>query len=119
MIQLPADALPVLDAAQIKDLRDLDDGAGDVLASIVEVFVTQAVAQIAELKALVAAPDLVKVKDLAHGLKGASGNLGAGRLAMVCSGLEAAAKAEDGADLAAYVAAIDTEFSAARTALAG
>ena len=118
MIQLPADSLPVLDAAQIKDLRDLDDGAGDVLASIVDVFVTQATAQIAELKSLVVAPDLPKAKELAHGLKGASGNLGAGRLALLCAGLEAAAKAGDGADLAAYTAAIETEFNAARAAFA-
>ena len=109
--------LPVLDMDQIEDLRGLDDGQGQVLASIAGAYLQQAPQQIAELKAHVSAGNFPGIGATAHSFKGSSGNLGASRVAVVCKSLEVAGKGQDGSQLAPLLATLEREFAQARTAL--
>ena len=109
--------LPVLDMSQIEDLRGLDDGQGQLLASIADVYLQQAPKQIAELKAHISAGNFPGIAATAHSFKGSSGNLGASRVAAVCKHLEMAGKGQDGSQLAPWLAELEQEFAQARSAL--
>ena len=67
----------VLDMSQVDELIDLDETRA-VLADFVGMFTTQAPARIAEMRDAFGRGDLERVAAVAHSLKGASGNLGAG-----------------------------------------
>ena len=78
------DNLPILDAVQIEELRDLDGGAGDLLARIVGVFVTHTENHLAALGELLQSEnqDLAKIGAIAHDMCSGAGSVGARRLAL-------------------------------------
>ena len=78
-----------LDDARLSILRDLDDGDGALLASIVEEFLSEAQRQLALLGEAVAEGDPQTVERAAHSIKGSSANIGATRLAELTGYLEA------------------------------
>ena len=84
---------------------------------MVELFVTQSVEQLARLRAAVKARDASAVRNLAHALRGSSGNLGAPTMAELCLQLEQAASDPERPCAAELVYDIEAEFARVRTAL--
>ena len=80
--------LPI-DQGQIDELLGLDD-TGAVLADFIQMYTTQAPQRIAEMERVLGEGDLKRLTQIAHSLKGASGNLGAGVVAEVARRIEAA-----------------------------
>jgi len=107
---------PPLDEGVLASLRGLADPDGpDLLAELVELFMTDAPPRLAGIAQAVASSDAEALRRCAHALKGASGTLGARRLADVCGALEAAGRAgtTEGVDLAA----LHSEYESVRDAL--
>lgn len=86
------DAMPVLNPAQIEDLRNLDGGRGAVLARLVEKFAAVVGARVESIQTLASASRAEELSAEAHSLKGAAGNLGASRFAKLCHEIELAAR---------------------------
>jgi len=82
-----------LDPERLAILRELDDGDGELLASIAEEFSIEAQRQLALLRAALAEGDPQAVAHAAHSIKGSSANLGAARLAELAGHLEALGRA--------------------------
>ena len=109
----------VLDESVVATLRELQEGGEpDVLEELIELFLEDAPPQIAALWEAVDAGNAQVVERIAHTLKGSSGNMGATRMAAICSDLE-----DVGASSALYKAPellkqLEEEFGRVREALA-
>jgi signal transduction histidine kinase/CheY-like chemotaxis protein/HPt (histidine-containing phosphotransfer) domain-containing protein len=106
-----------LDQDQINDLRSLDDGDGEVFASIIEQFLAQADQGRRDLARLVEEGDAQALARAAHTLKGASANVGAVAVSAVCAELEAKAKLAGLDGAAGLVEQFACEMARAREAL--
>ena len=100
-----------LDEALLDELREVMGTAFDTL---IDTFVADGERRIVEI---VHAPGDEALRRSAHGLKGASANLGAVRLSTVCASLEALARNGERDGRAALIARLHDEFAAAREAL--
>jgi len=116
--EAPDDDAAALDADRIAMLRELDDGDGMLLASIVDEFVAGAQRNLDDLREAVAEGDPEAVERAAHALKGASANLGATQLADLSGHLEALGRARALGGAAPAVEDIEREFERVRAALA-
>jgi two-component system, sensor histidine kinase and response regulator len=112
---VPSDA--PLDLSQIEMLRSLDDGAGAVLAEIIDQYLVQTEQGRGELLRVVAEGDPHALERAAHALKGASANIGAAGLAAVCAELEAQGRFAQLEGAAQLVERFDVEFARVRDAL--
>lgn len=109
---------PVLDQEVIASLRELQaEGEPDLIGELVELFVEDMPARIAELRQALRTGDLPAVASAAHSCKGSSSNLGANALAAACDALEKAAKARTAANLAPLLAEVEAAFDQAVRAL--
>lgn len=101
---------PALDRSVLQELREaMDDVSGEFVASLAEVYETQAVELMTELDEAARDADTHRVGFAAHSLKGSSANVGGNRLAALCGEVEH----WDGAsqELRARVATIREELS--------
>ncbi len=110
-----------LDADVLKSLRAIASGSNAMLAKIFGMFQGHAPARFAALQEAIAAGDLERAASEAHALRSPSLNIGALRLAALCSALESQARAGDPAalsgpaldgidcELRAVMAAVDAE----------
>ena len=105
----------VLDASQVEDLRGIDDGA--MLARLVGMYLSRTPERIKSLRTHVEAKNFKEIAREAHTLKGASGSIGAARVADACAQIEQAAKAQDVKSLDALVQALQEEYASAHHAL--
>ncbi|MBL8385426.1 MAG: PAS domain-containing protein [Burkholderiales bacterium] len=110
------DALPVIDTAQIEELLGLDD-SGAVLADFVQMYTTQAPQRIDEITRAFAEGDLKRLTQVAHSLKGASGNLGALAVADAARRLEVAGQSGDDHGIAALIDEMRARYRDAEAAL--
>jgi HPt (histidine-containing phosphotransfer) domain-containing protein len=79
----------VLEAAPIERLREMGRGLGwEVPRRIIELYLGDAPARVAELWRAHSAADSRALGEAAHSLKGSSANLGASSLAELCHNLE-------------------------------
>jgi len=88
------------DAVSIADgLRSFGDAA--VVAELIDLFLKDAPARLAQARAALAARDAAEFGEAAHSLKGSARNLRAGKLAKVCEAIEKIGKrgSLDGADI--------------------
>lgn len=108
---------PPVDAAHIADLIALDQGRGVVFARFVDAFVARAPQRVAELCSYAGSGDLANLSEAAHALRGAAGNLGAFRLAVLLGRIEAAGKTGDAPAAQECLALLAAEYDAARSAL--
>lgn len=120
MTQVLLDNLPILDAAQIEELRDLDEGVGVILANIVDVFVNHTEGQVAALGELLQNEnwDLAKIGAIAHDMCSGAGSVGARRLAQLCHHIQADARTGDTRFMMDCLTRIRAEFSIVRAAVA-
>ena len=82
-------ALPVLDPGQ---LLDIVGDRPDVIRSVLQDFVAESKEQIDALEAAIARDDRPALRDVLHGFRGASSNVGATALEHFLRGLEAQSK---------------------------
>jgi HPt (histidine-containing phosphotransfer) domain-containing protein len=90
-----AETEAVLDLHQLAGLRELcvSTGDPDFLRDLVDTFLTEVGLRLGQLQALAQGGDMAAVGEVAHGMKGTSGAMGATLAASACAVLEAAAGA--------------------------
>jgi two-component system, sensor histidine kinase and response regulator len=86
---VPSDDMPVaLDAKALAGIRELDDGAGVILAEVVGIFLQEVPQHLAGLNAALQRGDGAELSRVAHAFKSASGNVGAARVVKLCREIE-------------------------------
>jgi HPt (histidine-containing phosphotransfer) domain-containing protein len=80
----------VLNRDRLAALRDLCDGADDLMVELARLYVDEMPGRVRSLLEEVAARDFDRARELAHLVKGASVDLGADSMADLCRALEAA-----------------------------
>lgn len=108
---------PIIDMEAIENLRALNPEDTAFLKEIIDIFLDDTPARIAELHQSLATGDTAGFSRAAHSIKGSSSNLGASRLRYAAEKLEQGAKATPIAALAHAVPEIEAEFAAAKAAL--
>lgn len=101
-------------AEEIIDLKDLMDRVQDdkeLILELLDIYQEDFVTKRQALGAAIEAKDLVKVKETAHSMKGASGNISAKPLHAVCLELETLAKSGTTDGMAALLPKIDDMFA--------
>ena len=107
-----------LDPLVIDRLERLGVAAGeDLLGQLTTMFLSDAAVAVTALHAALDDDDAVAVGARAHGLRGASANLGATELANLCASLSASATARDLTGGGASIQAIEAELLRVRAAL--
>ncbi|HEX2108107.1 MAG TPA: response regulator, partial [Rubrobacteraceae bacterium] len=108
----------LLDWSVLAGLRELqDEGEPDVLSELIELFITEASAQLVSLRKAVEAGDAQSVERIAHTIKGSCGNMGAVGMETLCNELEQLGRSRDLADAPALVSRLAEEFERVRAAL--
>jgi CheY-like chemotaxis protein/HPt (histidine-containing phosphotransfer) domain-containing protein len=107
-----------LDGERLSILRELDDGDGVLIASIVDEFTAESGRQLDLLRAAVADGDPQAMEQAAHSMKGSSANLGATRLAELTAQLEALGRARTFADAPPLIDEVARELERVAVALA-
>ena len=101
--------LPTLDENVVQSLRELrDEENGDPLGEFIELFFSDTPDRIALIKSASSEKDWSRLEHAAHTLKGSAGNLGAIKMAEICSTL--VQKARAGQDSSADIAKLQAEF---------
>jgi len=111
----PSDERAVLDYA---DLLDRVGGDEDLAKTVIEVFVEDAARQISALEEARKNEDVPEVRRLAHTLKGASGNSGAGAIQNVAFDIETAAQAGRLDEAASLIERLHEEYDELKRVLA-
>jgi HPt (histidine-containing phosphotransfer) domain-containing protein len=116
----PLDApatVPPLDPNALDALRSLNPGDDSFLRDLIQIFLEDSPARIAEIAEALAQADVRRVTRAAHSLKGSSANFGAIRLQAVSEKIEMLGRQGTLAEVPAFLAAMEVEFAAVRTAL--
>ena len=107
-----------IDRAVIADLHQLTpDGEPSIVDELIDAFVEDTPAQLAAMRAAVAAGDARALDAAAHRLKGGSGALGARRLAALCAQIEGLARVGALDDAVLPLEALADEFHVVRADL--
>jgi len=109
--------VPIIDAEQIAMLRDMPgDAGGTFLDELLDLFFSNSVSLMEEIRSAAACNDLKRTAAAAHTLKGSSANIGALSLHERAGEVEAAAKRGEPADAQA-LQNLQDEFERTRVAL--
>ena len=113
-----ADERDVLDRQVLAALQELEriSHAG-LLAHLITLYLQEVPAQLVALHEAVAHGDASRVDEVAHGLRGSSAQLGATRMASLCTSLQEDAGTQNLSRAAARVADLTREFSLVQAAL--
>jgi CheY-like chemotaxis protein len=104
-----------LDPDVLAGLRELGDP--DLLSDLVGIFSDDASSRLATLHEAVEGDDAQSVEHVAHALKGSSGNMGATRMAAICTELQDAGASGDLSRAPALLEQLEDEFGRVRPAL--
>ena len=116
----PEEPDTAIDHEVLDGLRALQDRSSpDLLRRLISLFLSEAPAQLDSLRDAVARRQSVSLAMLAHGLRGASANMGARGMARTCSELEALGRAEAIGNAPDLVARLEAEFEHVRGVLNG
>ena len=107
---------PCLDPRYLQELSDLG-GSGDFVVRLAWTFLKGSKEKVRGLERAVADRDVEKARELAHALKGNSGQIGALALMVACDRFSGIAAGELERSGEAYLEAVKEELSRARTAL--
>jgi two-component system, sensor histidine kinase and response regulator len=106
-----ADATATLNQRALDNIRALDpDGSAGVMAEVIEIFLNEAVAQLATLREALQFDNAKQLASTAHALKSASMNVGASLMGELCRQLEQMGKSGDTAGASAIIAALGKNF---------
>ena len=83
-------ASKAVEDARLADLSELGDGDPDWLKMVIAQFMQDATSRIVKIKACIETNEPSALKELAHALKGSSGNMGAAAMSSLCQKLQAA-----------------------------
>lgn len=100
-------------AEDIIDLKDVLDRVQDdkeLLLELLDIYQEDFVTKRQALGEAVAAKDFAKIKEVAHSMKGASGNISAKRMHETCLQMEQLARAGDISGIPGLVQTIDSQF---------
>ena len=106
-----------LDSGRFAMLRELDDGDGEFIGTIVREFEADARRQVVAMGQALAGEDAPAFERAAHALKGAAANLGAEPLAEMCERLQTLGRAGTLDEAAGLVSAVDLELARVLEAL--
>lgn len=109
--------MPPLDPNAIDALRSLNPGDDSFLRDLIQIFLADAPARLAELEEGLAQADARRVTRAAHTLKGSSANFGASGLQAVSEKIELLGRQGTLAEVPPLLVALKVEFAAVRTAL--
>lgn len=100
-------------ADDIIDLPDVLERVQDdkeLLLELLDIYQEDFVNKREALASAIATKDFTKIKEVAHSMKGASGNISAKRLYATCLELETKAKDNNAEGLDALLVAVDSQF---------
>jgi HPt (histidine-containing phosphotransfer) domain-containing protein len=104
--------LPLLDAASLQRLRELDPGdRNGLIGRVLDTYVASLARHAAELEQARAAGDHAALRLVAHTLKSSSASVGALALAQVCAEVEQLARDGAGAALEAPLARLEAQLA--------
>jgi CheY-like chemotaxis protein/HPt (histidine-containing phosphotransfer) domain-containing protein len=107
-----------LDQAVLAGVRALDDeGSSAILDELIGIYLDEAPAHLANLRAAAECKDGAELSRVAHAFKSASQNVGARQLGDLCRQLERSGKAGEVADVMPQLRAIENHFQAIRPLL--
>jgi HPt (histidine-containing phosphotransfer) domain-containing protein len=106
-----------LDRAALDELLETVGGDREFLVELIETYLADSPGLLADLSAGLAAGDAAAVRRAAHTLKSTSATFGATRLATTCREIEAAAAADDLADLLSRADGAAAEYEAVAAGL--
>jgi two-component system, sensor histidine kinase RpfC len=112
----PSEEPPSLDPRYLQELSDLG-GKSDFVVRLAWTFLKGSKEKVRGLERAVADRDVEKARELAHALKGNSGQIGALALMRACERFSGVAAGELERDGGAYLEGVKEELSRARTAL--
>jgi HPt (histidine-containing phosphotransfer) domain-containing protein len=106
-----------IDPERIAILRELDDGDGELMATLAREYERDSDHQLTTMHQAITDADSQSLERAAHTLKGASATLGAERLAELCARLQELGHAGELDGAASLVEATATEFGRVRIEL--
>jgi HPt (histidine-containing phosphotransfer) domain-containing protein len=118
---IPEDAADGLsDAVDIAVLRRLQaaqvDGEPDVVVELIDLYLDDTPRRLADISTFLVQGDALSLRQAAHGLKGSSATLGAGRTARLCEEIEQLAVDNSLVPAATLVNKLEDEFARVRQA---
>ncbi len=106
-----------IDPDRIAMLRELDDGDGELMATLAREYCQDSDCQLTTMRQAIVDADAHVLERAAHTLKGASANLGAEHLAEQCARLQEVGRAGELDGVESLVAAAATELERVRAEL--
>lgn len=103
--------MDALDRAKLTELLNLTGGDRTWLADLLGTYVEDTGRRLAELESIHPSAPAEQVRASAHGMKGASGNIGAIEVAHRCHEMEVAASTGDRAQMAAAYRALEVAYA--------
>jgi CheY-like chemotaxis protein len=108
-----------LDRTVLEALRACSgEGEEDLVSEVIDSYLADLERMIPELQAAAKKPDSAQLRQIAHALKGCSGNVGAVTMVQLCREIETRAPTADGAAVQSLSAAVAQESRRIRAALA-
>jgi HPt (histidine-containing phosphotransfer) domain-containing protein len=109
--------VPVLDPNAIAALRELNPGDDAFFRDLVQIYLDDSPARIAEMEQALAHGDAHRLTLAAHSLKGSSANFGAGALRAMCERAEHLGRQNSLGDIPALLPPLKDEFGRVRAEL--
>ncbi len=111
-------ALPVIDAQILQELKDMAGDDGDeMVAELIDSYLEDAALKPQEIRRAIDRDDAEYLRDSAHALKSLSATIGAVSLAEVCTRLEAIGRSGTTSNACTLLKKLDTEYQRVETAL--
>lgn len=106
-----------LDPAVTAEIEDMMDGDKELIADLIDTMLDTAPELMNELSSGIRGKNAIQVREAAHALKAASGQLGANLFAEICKELEALAKTGDVSNAKGYLSTLPQEYDKLQSAL--
>ncbi|MEO8434793.1 MAG: response regulator [Pyrinomonadaceae bacterium] len=108
----------VFDPIVLESLRALqDERHPHFVSELIELYLSDTVSRLAELRHGIEVQDLPRLRQTTHNLKGSSGNLGIGRMALLCGDFEVELKRQDPDGTRDMLIKLEEEFARVQKAL--
>jgi HPt (histidine-containing phosphotransfer) domain-containing protein len=106
-----------IDPQAIEDLRAMNPGDDSFLRELIQIYLEDSPARIAEIEQSLAQGDAIRLTRAAHSLKGSSSNFGASQLRALSERIEQIGRSGVLSDVPARLPELKTEFDRVKAAL--